>query len=218
MRSRPASTRSPGAPTPSRRSRAAACLLPVLAVACGKAPENAAVAPPAPAAVAEAQIEAEVAQALAERPAPEAPRASGLETQAEDILAKYPGKNAVELLNVPEVNASLKVALQKLGQNKALQNRINGTVELAAKMQGLSGEPGTARLDLDLSKYDAPRKSRLLQAVLSEEPGRIVGFLVEEIGEAAPELSYGGAERARNGIAIREQTPPPKPPADSPPD
>lgn len=217
MRRRSASTRAPGAPTPSRRSRVAACLLPVLA-ACGKAPESSAVAPPEPATVAEAQIDAEVAQALAERPAPAASRASGLETQAEDILAQYPGKNAVELLNVPEVNASLKVALQKLGQNKALQNQINSTVELAAKMQGLSGEPGTARLDMDLTKYDAPRKSRLLQAVLSEDPGRIVGFLVEEIGEAAPELSYGGAERARNGVAIRAQTPPPKPPADSPPD
>jgi hypothetical protein len=65
-------------------------------------------------------------------------------------------------------------------------------------------------LDLDIKGYDRSRKSRMIQAVMSEDPKQIVRFLTEEIGEATAELTYGGAQRASNGVAIKE-TPPPNP-------
>ena len=175
---------------------------------CGKkeTPKPTAEAPKPPA-VSDAKIDAAIADALAPSE-PSAPTKSdvqaGLEAQAEDILAKYPNKNAQDLLNVPEVNEALKVGLTKLSKDKKLQDQINNSVALAAKMKGLSGEPGTVGLDLDLKGYDHSRKSRMVQAVISEDPKQIVRFLTEEIGEAAPELSFGGADRASNGVAIKE--------------
>lgn len=169
---------------------------------------------PKPAAVSDAKIDAAIADALtsSEPSAPtKADVEAGLEAQAEDLLSKYPNKNAAELLNVPEVNEALKAGLTKLGQDKKLQEQINNSVALAARMKGLSGEPGKVGLDLDIKGYDRSRKSRMLQAVMSEDPKLIVRFLTEEIGEATPELSYGGADRASNGVAIKETTPPSQP-------
>lgn len=162
---------------------------------------------PTPAVISDAKIEAELAKAL-EPTRNEVQDA--LADEAEDILDQYPDKNAAELLNLPDVNKSLKVALTKLGQDKALQNKINSTVELAAKMKGLDGTPGSVGLDLDTSKYNDAQKSRMLQAVLSEDPKRIVSFLIEEIGEATPELTLGGLDRATNGVSIKENKPPAK--------
>ena len=175
-------------------------------VACGKkeAPKPTVVEPPKPAAVSDAKIDAALEQALT----PPAPTKSEvqteLEAEAEDILAKYPNKNAQDLLGVPEVNEALKVGLTKLGKDKKLQDQINKSVALAAKMQGLSGEPGTVGLDLDVKGYDHARKSRMVQAVISEDPKQLVRFLTEEIGEAVPELTLGGADRASNGVKIKE--------------
>ena len=185
-----------------------------LLVSCGKketAQAPVAAPAPKPAVVSDAKIEAELAQALAEDPKNAAAAENeALADEAESILDKYPNKPATDLLNLPEVNESLKVALTKLGQDKGLQNQINSTVELAAKMKGLEGTPGSVGLDLDTQNYNRDQKSRMLQAVLSKDPKRIVSFLVGEIGEAAPELSYGGKDRASNGIAIKENQPPAK--------
>jgi len=160
-----------------------------------------------PMAVSDVKMDALVADALT----PEAPAAAstsdirdGLEAQAEDILSKYPSKNGQDLLGVPELQEALKAGLTKLSKDKSLQSQINQSVSLAAKMQGLSGELGTVGLDLDLKSYDRARKSRMVQAVISEDPKQIVRFLTEEIGEAAPELSFGGASRASNGVALKE--------------
>jgi len=198
-------------------AKPAASVTPALALsACGKTPapaakpavdEAAKPAVTATPALSERQLEAEIGRALTPS---RSERDAELVDRAEAVLDQYPGKNVTELLNTPEVNASLKVALTKLAENKPLQNQINTTVALAAQMQGLSGAPGSSRLDLDTSKYDHARKSRLLQAVLSEDPRRIVGFLAQEIGEAVPELSFEGVERASNGIAIKENPPPAK--------
>jgi hypothetical protein len=163
-----------------------------------------------PTAISDAKMGALVADALT--PAePTAPSKSdlqaGLEAQAEDILSKYPSKNGQDLLGVPELQEALKAGLTKLSKDKNLQNQINQSVSLAAKMKGLSGEPGTVGLDLDLKGYDRARKSRMVQAVISEDPKQIVRFLTEEIGEAAPELSFGGAPRASNGVALKETLP-----------
>lgn len=181
----------------SHTSLVAAIAITLLA-SCGKTPEAAKpVAPEAPkaAVVSDSKIEAAITEALS---AP-APAAGDLADEAQAILAQYPGKTATDLLNVPEVNTKLRNLLAKLGQDKALLARINSSVDLAAQIKGLEG---AAKLDLDMKGYDKARTSRMLQAVLSEEPKQLVAYLVGEIGEAAPDISYGGLERAPNGVAI----------------
>jgi hypothetical protein len=173
---------------------------------CGKSPEAAKTAPapvaPKPTAVAEARIEAEISSALT--PATTvSPANDALKSEADSIIAHYPGKNATELLNTPEVKDKLSAAMKKLSADPVLTQRVNSTVDLAAQIKGLDG---AAKLDLDMKGYDQARTSRMLQSVLSEDPQRIVNFLVSEIGEAAPDLSYGGLERAPNGVAIVPNT------------
>lgn len=155
---------------------------------------------PAPEVVSDPRIEAEIANALTgTAPAPATASASDLQREADGIIAQYPGKTAADLLNVPEVNTKLRNLLGKLAQDKALQAQINSSVDLAAQIKGLEG---AARLDLDIKGYDKARTSRMLQAALSEDPNQLVAFLVGEIGEAAPDISFGGLERAPNGVAI----------------
>lgn len=181
---------------------------------CGKKDAPTTAEAPKPTAVSDSKIDAAITEALTPPTPTSKDLDAGLEAQALDILAKYPDKNAQDLLNVPEVNEALKAGLTKLSKDKNLQNQIDNSVSLAAKMKGLSGEPGTVGLDLDIKGYDKERKHRMLQAVMSEDPKRIVRFLTEEIGEAVTELTYEGAQRASNGVALKEQMPPAKPAVD----
>lgn len=168
-------------------------------VSCGKNTEESAKASSAQrAVVSNTRIESEITQALSGT-APAPATASDLQREAEDIISKYPGKTAADLLNVPEVSTKLRSLLGKLAQDKALQQRIHGSVDLAAQIKGLEG---AAKLDLDIGSYDRARTVRMLQAALSDDPRQLVAFLVGEIGEAAPDLSFGGMERAPNGVAI----------------
>jgi len=180
--------------------------------ACGKTPETA--APPAPAAptpvvMSDGKVEAAFMDVLtpATPAAPVPMAAAEVNEEVLAILAQNPGLNATELLSVPAVNQKLASILTKLGQDKALQGRINSTVDLAAQFTGLDGPPGSARLDLDIAKYDQARTARMLQAVLSEDPKQLVGFLVGEIGEATPDISFGGMSRAPNGVSIVPNAP-----------
>ncbi|SKA96806.1 hypothetical protein SAMN02745166_02470 [Prosthecobacter debontii] len=192
-----------------------AAVLISFSISCGKKPEVSKSTEASPAqpkavtttSVSDTHLDSLITDALEPLPAE---RQNALADEAESIIDKYPNKTAADLLNVPEVNESLKVALTKLGQDKKLLGQINSTVELAARMQGLEAKPGSVGLDLQVQNYDRPRTSRMLQAVLSEDPKRIVGFLVEEIGEATPELTYDGVYRASNGVAIKENPPPAK--------
>ncbi len=172
-------------------------------VSCGKKAEEPAKASSAPtstqrAVVSNTRIESEITQALSGT-APAPATARDLQHEAEDIIAKYPGKTADDLLNVPEVSTKLRSLLGKLAHDKALQQRIHGSVDLAAQIKGLEG---AAKLDLDIGSYDRARTVRMLQAALSDDPRQLVAFLVGEIGEAAPDLSFGGMDRAPNGVAI----------------
>lgn len=173
---------------------------------CGKSPEAAKTSEtpvaPKPVAVSDSKIESEISSALTPA-ATVSPADNALKSEADSIIAQYPGKTATELLNTPEVKDKLAVAMKKLGNDPVLLKRVNSTVDLAAQIKGLEG---AAKLDLDMKGYDQARTSRMLQSVLSEEPQRIVDFLVSEIGEAAPDLSYGGLERAPNGVAIVPNT------------
>ncbi|MDI1314019.1 hypothetical protein [Prosthecobacter sp.] len=178
----------------------------VALAACGKTPEAtkpvAAPAAPKPAAVADTRIEAEISSALTPE-TPANPGNNALKDAADDIIANYPGKTATELLATPEVKDKLAVAMKKLSADPVLLKRVNSTVDLAAQLTGIDG---AVKLDLDMKGYDQARTSRMLQSVLSEDPQRIVNFLVGEIGEAAPDLSYGGQDRAPNGVAIVPNT------------
>lgn len=191
-------------------SAAMGCLLLAL-TACGQkeTANPAAESSPRPG-MSDAKVDAAVVDALTP-PRPIEPTGAYRDPvleRADAILDEFPNKTAVELLNLPEVNQALRGALEKLSKDKALQERINNSVALAAKMKGLSAAPGTLGLDLDTSGYDASRKRRMLDAVLTGDPKQIVGFLTQEIGEASVELSYGGVNRAANGIAIKETLPP----------
>lgn len=178
-------------------------LLAALALsACGKSEAPKTAVPAAKPAVSDAQLQSEISSALT----PEPEKTTGdeaLKAEADDIISRHPGKTATELLNTPEVKDKLIAAMKKLGEDPVLMKRVNSTVELAAQIKGLEG---AAKLDLDMKGYDRSRTSRMLQSVLSEQPQRIVDFLVTEIGEATPDISYGGLDRAPNGVAIVPNT------------
>ncbi|MEZ5386574.1 MAG: hypothetical protein R3F13_13760 [Prosthecobacter sp.] len=184
---------------------------------CGKQPAEEVKLAPEPskaAVVSDAEMEVEITKALsggAPAATASAENVSPFLAEAESIIAKYPDKTAADLLNVPEVNTKLRNLLGKLGQDKALQDYINSSVKLAAQIKGLDG---AVKLDLQIQGYDKPRTSRMLQMVLTEDPQKLVDFLVGEIGEATPDISYGGMERAPNGVAI---VPNPDAPASAPP-
>lgn len=185
---------------------------------CGKKPEaaKAAEAPavPKPAVVSDSKIEAEISSALTAPATPVSPADQALKSEADGIIAQYPGKTATELLATPEVKDKLATAMKKLSADPVLLKRVNSSVDLAAQIKGMDG---AAKLDLDMKGYDQTRTSRMLQSVLSEEPQRIVDFLVSEIGEASPDLSYGGLDRAPNGVAIVPNTLPAPAAAPAPP-
>jgi hypothetical protein len=120
----------------------------------------------------------------------------------DDIRRRHPNKGAVALLNVPEVNEKLVEALKELSQNPKLRSQIDSTVDVAAAFIGLDGPPGSYRLDLKMDNYTSERTDRMLEAVLTGRAEPVVDFVIGEIGEAAPDLSYGSAQRAPNGVAI----------------
>ncbi|MCP5559026.1 MAG: hypothetical protein H7A55_14875 [Verrucomicrobiaceae bacterium] len=166
---------------------------------------------PSAAKVSDTELDAHIADALT--PPPPEPiednARDAFAEEAERIMDMYPEKNAQDLLGVPEVNAKLVSALKKLGADKALQDYINSSVDIAAQITGLEGGPGTYGLNLDLKVYDAKRTSRMLQNVLTEDPRRLVDFLAQEIGEATADLSYGGVSKSPNGISLVPKNPPP---------
>lgn len=187
--------------------------------ACGKkddsAPATVAVRP----AVSEAALDAEISRALTPDPEPASllgsgvsSAASSLDDQVDDIRRKHPNKNAVELLNVPEVNEKLREALTELSKSPKLRAEIDSSVDVAAAFMGLDGPPGTYKLNLDMTSYEDGRTDRMLKAVMTGKAKSIVDYVVGEVGEAAPDLSYGSQTRAPNGVALEPAPAPPTPP------
>jgi hypothetical protein len=172
---------------------------------------------PKPAPAGKTEVDLTEALAMLEpEPAKETP-VSELEEEALRVMNLYPDKNAEELLNVPEVNPSLVKALQGLGADPQLQAYMNSSVDLAAKFKGLDGPPGSYKLNLDVKAYNDGRTQRMLAAVLSEKPGQVVQFLVEELGEASFEFTFTGADKTSNGISLDPApTPPPTAPTNDP--
>ena len=122
---------------------------------------------------------------------------------------KKPGEVAGKVSEAPVA------ALKGLAADPQLQAAINKSVDLAAYFKGLSGPPGSYKLNLDVKTYDAVRTQRMLTAVLSGKPKPVVQFLVDELGEASFEFSFTEAQKATNGISLE---PNPNPPAAAPAD
>lgn len=197
-------------------------LLGVAGLACGKkAGEVAGKVVEAPVVAAKSKedttrLDAELMAALAPVPGDANGSAgSDLEAEAQRVMALYPDKNAQDMLNVPEVNPKLVEALKGLAADPQLQAAINKSVDLAAYFKGLSGPPGSYKLNLDVKAYDTARTQRMLTAVLSGKPKPVVQFLVDELGEASFEFSFTEAQKATNGISLE---PNPNPPAAAPAD
>jgi hypothetical protein len=162
------------------------------------------------------EVDAELLAALAPAPGEAASGAEGdLEAEARRVMALHPGKKAQELLNVPEVNPKLASALKDLAANPQLQAAINKSVDLAAHFKGLTGPPGSYKLNLDVKAYDGARTERMLAAVLEGKAKPMVQFLVDELGEASFEFSFTDSEKTSNGISLE---PNPNPPAAAPAD
>jgi hypothetical protein len=186
-------------------------VLSLLFASCGKpkpAPSSAAHPSSAPK-VSDAKVEAEMFQTMAE-PQPES-SADPVDEKVADIRSRYPGKNAKELLETPEVKAKLGEVLKELSQRKDLQDKLNSTVAAAASFKGLDPTPGRHAFKLDVTGYSDARTDHMLRAVMSGRAANVVDFLVGEVGEATPELTLGGVEKSANGISIDAVTPPPKP-------
>lgn len=202
----------------SATSRGALCaLLGAVVVSCGKKAvetTNQAAQAPVPASVGAVQSDRKIDTELLAALAPVEGDAGGqtaedLESEAERVMSLYPGKNAQDMLNVPEVNPKLVEALKGLAADPQLQAAINKSVDLAAYFKGLSGPPGAFRLNLDVKAYDGPRTQRMLAAVLSGKPKPVVQFLVDELGEAAFEFSFTEANKTSNGITLEANPNPP---------
>lgn len=188
--------------------------LSLLLAACGKT-ETAKAPPPAlkpTPAISDAKLDAEITQALTpSAPEPEADASDSLADEVTDLRRRHPGKNAQQLLEVPEVKEKLGECLKELMARKDLQNRINASVAAAASLKGLDTAPGTHAFKMDLSGYSDQRTDQLLRSVMSGSATRVVDFLVGEVGEAVPDLSLGGLSKSFNGISIDPVPPPQKP-------
>lgn len=191
----------------------------MLLSACGKKEESAETPDTStkPSAVSDAAMDAEISAALTPVPEPSSLLGSGasattsLDDQVDEVRRQHPNKNAVELLSVPEVNTKLREALQELAESPKLRAQIDSTVDVAAAFIGLDGPPGSYKLNLDMTSYADGRIDRMLKAVMTGQAKPVVDFVVGEIGEAAPDLGYGGQIRAPNGVAL-DPAPQSKPP------
>ena len=194
-------------------------------VSCGEAEKTPGVKPVAspapseqPVAVDKPKLDAELLAALAPAPGEPAQSPEDLADEARRIMDLYPDKNAQDLLNVPEVNPKLAEALKGLAADPQLQAAINKSVDLAAHFKGLSGPPGSYRLDLDVKAYDGPRTERMLAAVLAGQAKPMVQFLVDELGEASFEFSFTDADKTTNGISLQPNPAAPAAPPSTDPD
>jgi hypothetical protein len=133
---------------------------------------------------------------------------------SDEVLAlrgKYPFKNAEELLQVPEIKEKLEEMGREMAANAQFQKRVDSTVDVAAALIGLEGPPESLKLNMDFKVYSDARTNRMLTAILAGTPQPWVDFVIGEVGEAVPDLSYGGLQKSNNGVSIEPLTPAAKP-------
>lgn len=186
----------------------------VLGVAsCSKEAPKAPVSSRKPDAAPTAKVDSEILNAL---DAPAAPVSEGdkeLDRRVADFKREHPFANATELLKLPAFTEKLGEVLRELGKDKELQDRINKTVHAAGTVKDGAAPLGSYRLDLKVDNYSPERTDRMLASVLSGDPKKLVGFVLDEVDQAGAEFSLlPGTERASNGMAVQRVVPPPPPP------
>ena len=148
------------------------------------------------------KMDSEINQALS-RPAVE-------EEVPAEVLAireKYPHKNAAELLQVPEIREKLEAMAQDMATNPQFQKSVDSSVNIAASLIGLEGSSDSLKLNMDLAVYSDARTNRMLSAILAGKPKPWVDFVIGEVGEAVPDLSYGGLQKSNNGVSLEPLSP-----------
>ena len=183
-------------------------------VACGKQESPHAAVPAQPALKGAAPVSPkDMPQALSDEPpadktaAPE--RDPQLDGAVENYKREHPFRDANELLKQEAFLKQLGPLLQEAVKNHAFSERVQKAVDFAAALKEGVAKPGSYRLDLKVDSYTPERTDRLLGAVLSGNPERLVKFVTSE---PAVEFSYTDTpDRSSNGISVLPNPPPPPP-------
>lgn len=125
---------------------------------------------------------------------------------------EHPFQNAKELLQQEAFLKLLAPVLQDAAKNHQFGERVQQAVDFAATVKDGTAKPGSFRLDLQVDNYTPERTDRMLGAVLSKDPEKLVKYVTNEVTEAAVEINYAGnRDRTTNGVSI-VPNPPPEPP------
>jgi len=136
-----------------------------------------------------------------------------LENAVEDFKREHPFTTAEEMMKLPAFTEKLGEVLRALTKDQRLMDQVNKRVQMAADIKGVKGDGSNRHLDLNVASYTPERTDRLLGAVLSGKPSRLVEFVTTEIDEASVEFSLApNLDRASNGMTIKRVDPPPPKP------
>lgn len=133
-----------------------------------------------------------------------------LENAVEDFKREHPFASAEEMMKLPAFTEKLGVVLRAMVKDQRLMDQMNKHVQMTADIKGVKGDSSNRHLDLNVANYTPERTDRLLGAVLSGKPERVIDFVRTELDEASVEFSLApGLERASNGMTIKRVDPPP---------
>ena len=186
-----------------------ACGVALMLTGCSKDAEKSAVKVQveAPQPAEAKKVEAEL---LASLDTPKEIDGDELENAVEDFKRDHPFANAEEMMKLPAFTEKLGVLLRAMVKDQRLMDQVNKRVQMAADIKGVQGDGSNRHLDLNVANYTPERADRLLGAVLSGKPSRLVEFVTTEIDEASVEFSLApDLDRASNGMTIKRVDPPP---------
>lgn len=136
-----------------------------------------------------------------------------LENAIEDFKRQHSFANAEEMLKLPAFTEKLGIVLRAMVKDQRLMDQMNKHVQMTADIKGVQGDSSNRHLDLNVTNYTPERTDRLLGAVLSGKPERVIEFVRTELDEASVEFSLAPEiERASNGMTIKRVDPPPPKP------
>ena len=188
-----------------------ACGVALMLTGCGKEVEKPAakVQVEAPQPTEAKKVDTEL---LATLDTPEEIDGKELENAVEDFKREHPFTTAEEMMKLPAFTEKLGVVLRAMVKDQRLMDQMNKHVQMTADIKGVQGDSSTRQLDLNVANYTPERTDRLLGAVLSGDPKRVIEFVRTELDEASVEFSLApGLERASNGMTIKRVDPPPPP-------
>ena len=91
--------------------------------------------------------------------------------------AFHPYSTGAELARIPQFTSQLEKALDAIAGNPALLERVQKAVKNPAD---LTSSAHSAKLDLKISNYSLVFSDRLLAAVLSGQPERLVDLVLHQ--------------------------------------